>query len=683
MEVPQDDNVSSTQNSNVSLSSVINTSCTKINSHSENDIKSLENIGVLDSSLGNSEKSLNGSRSSHLSKSHSGSNNSKLNSCSSLRNSHSLNNSFSSGNNLSVDSNSSLNKSNKLLCKDHKRRMKQNLFITLSKSKEEELILDDIEKKLLEHLEWIGFNTNAILESIKNHSCNELSATWYLLLRKHKGYHYSSNTFDDNSVFCPSAEPWATGSKSSKFELQPYSAPIRSSFTTNANNKYLWATGTRKDYLNGVMKKNSPKLSTISQKQILNSNSNSYSNSPVKLNNSAHNSFKQEKSLEELNNNLSVSNSNQIMEEEEEEEIGRRNSEFSFTSRKSPSSYSSISNRSLLTNRILQIQQQSSESDNFKKDFIKNELPISAKIPTSNIVYSNSYSGGMNMMVHNINGTTKTYSPFLGRPKPRRSTLPSSFPNHFTYDEDGNESSSNLISVDEEEGYEEEDYSSSYTCSSVKCKANEETQHPASSLVINSPLTMTTMIDANDEIECNTSGSRSNGSTDSIIGSRVSSEDSELDEKADKNINSDQLIQKKPALPTQNELDINNSFNKFVKEKYSSNPYGKNVNNSSSTSTSTITGSICNYNEKSVNDFTSSPRFINYTNSQFSSFSQFYSPSQNNESIKLDIPDKFIAKSTTSRSSSGISETSGYNNEDFINYFHQPETNQTNNRTSY
>ncbi|ORY06790.1 Pkinase-domain-containing protein [Neocallimastix californiae] len=578
METSQEDNISSVNSSNLSLSSAVNTSYVNLNNNSENDIKSIENLhSNLNSSLKNSELSLNGTSI----KSHSGSNNLMIASNSSLKSNNSLNNSISS----LQGSNNSLNKPSRLSNKDHKRRMKQNLFINLSKNKEEELILDEIEKKLLDNLEWIGFNTKALLESVKNHSCNELSATWYLLLRKHKSHHYSNFIFNDESVFCPSAEPWASGSKSNKYDFQPFSAPIRSSFTTNANNRNLWATGSRKDILNEVMKKNSPRLTTITQKQILTSSSKSYNNSPTSYGTSTYNNklimTPIEKSIPNspLNSNLIMKEGEGEKEKEEEEmeegEESRKNgSGFNLINKKSQNSYTSISNRSLLTKNIMKSQLPPLINDDFKKDFIKSEQPISSRILTNNMIYSNSYSGDINMMVRNVNGSSKTYSPFRGRPKPRRSTLPSNFPNHFSLDEDGNDSSSNLISVDEDDN-EEDDYSSSYTPSSIKFKtfqANETALPTSSSFNTNSPLTLTTMIGVNEEDE----------------------EDRE--------------------------------------------------SNISITTDSNI---------------------------------------ETNDNIKLDIPDKFIAKSTTSRSSSGYSETSGYTNDDYMNYFHQPETNQTNNKTSY
>ncbi|KAG4081378.1 hypothetical protein H8356DRAFT_1759979, partial [Neocallimastix lanati (nom. inval.)] len=205
------------------------------------------------------------------------------------------------------------------------------------------------------------------------------------------------------------------------------------------------------------------------------------------------------------------------------------------------------------------------------KRFYKSEQPISSRILTNNMIYSNSYSGDINMMVRNVNGSSKTYSPFRGRPKPRRSTLPSSFPNHFSLDEDGNDSSSNLISVDEDDN-EEDDYSSSYTPSSIKFKtfqANETALPTSSSFNTNSPLTLTTMIGVNEEDEEDRESNISI-TTDSNIESHHSSEENELNRT---NNNLDHLIQKKSALPTQNELNINYSFDKFIKEKYSSNPY--------------------------------------------------------------------------------------------------------------
>ena len=669
MQLPPEEKDNQTSSLMFSLTSV-NSSYTKLNSQSESNSKSFDMDLNLDSSLKTSTQSLN------ISKQSLSSNNNTTNKdcCCSVESLHdglkgSINSINSSNNNLS--SNTSINKINnnkKASSYENKRRAK-NLYLNFHKDKNNSVVFDEHDRKLLDQLELLGFNTNAIVESVKNHSCNELSATYYLLKRKQKNEYCNENNEEDEKVFCPSAAPWAVGIKNNKIDFQPMSAPVRSSFTTNMNNRYLWAMGSRKDYINGVMKKG-PKLSTINQKQVLNKTYNNRMNSPYSNSPTTYNNLKADKptSPDDPTSNTpstisNTPNSNQIREEGEED-----NSGLCFKN----SSSCSSSNRSLLTSRILQSQKLGnpespsstalSPSEHFKNSFIKHESPLSSPVARDTMC-SNSYNG--DITIRNINGSTRTYSPFAGRPKPKKSTLPNSFPNHFMLDEDSNENSSNLISVDEEEeGYEEEEYSSSYS-PTLKCQAFAVDE------VHRSPLTMNTMIDIGEgeENEDENENNSSERTSNSEVESSRSSQGIMLN-------NDDFGIQKKPALPTQNELESNNSFDKYVKEKYSSSQYGKNSNNT--------TSSANNLNDKSVNDFTSSPRFINYTNNQLSNFSQFYSSTQNNDNIiKLDIPDKFIAKSTLSCSSSGISETSGYNNDDYINYFHQPEANQTNNRTSY
>jgi len=359
LEIPKEECQS---NSNLTSSALsftsINSSNLKINNQSENEINSLDKDIILNSNA-QSAQSINhvNNENNHSSynelrtnnKSNSNSNTNLSNSLNSLR-----------------GSNTSISKSRKSLSpsKEHKKRSRQNLHVNLHKGKEEQFILDESGKKLLEQLESIGFNTNAILESVKNHSCNELSATWYLLLKKsNKNENCNDKMISENDEkgFNPTAAPWANGNKNNKLDYQPMSAPIRSCFTSNMNNKNLWAMGTRKDYLNGVMKKGYPKLSTINQKQVLNNKLfNNHTNESINKTPN-YNNIKSNKYIPDdpiIISPSSISNTINSKEEEVSNEIKEKEGKegINFNTKFKNNSKSNIPNQSLLTNRILQSQ---------------------------------------------------------------------------------------------------------------------------------------------------------------------------------------------------------------------------------------------------------------------------------------------------------------------------------------